>query len=449
MKETRPGTGSTTADLAGATSTGSGGVPGKTTQVQMLEGGSPKPGGGDSDKAVGKTTATGATGDEPPKAKASTPEPLAADELVLSRDATYAKDSFLGWFRDQVKAKVGAWGIGFDVATVHLATDGTTPVVALRWDAAWGDHPLTREIGLGMEAIDAKASVAAVQKLKGWSQVDAGDQSILLNLLGGETNKLSAAARDHLRGMFAGLGAKPDADQAKALKGVIGAKDAAPSVVDEPVSAAAIGFDLTGPVAKKDYAFKGKTADAEQWKATFKDAVSVDIVAPKAPQAGYHNHSVQQAVDAASYLPKSARAVITTILLNVAVNPDDAYWAVQYKQPGFHSYMTAGAAGVVTIYPDTTAPPGDNYMRGTMIHETGHTWSYKTWGEDKTKGKWLDWKTAMDKDKVSVSGYAMASIAEDVAETIQVYVSAKTTPKYEEYKKMVPNRFAILIAEYK
>lgn len=455
MKDAKPGAGSTTASLTSDTSTGGGG-PGKTTQVQMLAGTSPKPDGGDADQVVGKGPRTGPTGPTgpagatgAPSPAAAPPGPLTADELVLSRDAARAKDTALSGFRNQVKAKVEAWGLTLDPALVRVATDGTTPVVALRWDAAWGAKPITHDVGPAMEPIDAKAAVAAVQKLKGWSQVAAGDQTTLTNLLGGETNKLSAAARDHLRGMFAGLGTKPDADQAKALQGVIGAKDAAPSVVDDPVSATAIGFDLEGPVEKKAYAFRGKTADAEQWKAKFKDAVSVDIVAPKAPQAGYHNHSVQQAADAASYLPKSARSVITTILLNASVNPDDAYWAVQYKQPGFHSYMTAGAAGVVTIYPDTTAPPSDNYMRGTMIHETGHTWSYKTWGQDTTKGKWVDWKTAVGKDKVSVSGYAMASIAEDVAETIQTYVSAKNTPRYDEYKKIVPNRYAILEAEYK
>jgi hypothetical protein len=374
---------------------------------------------------------------------------LTADEVVLTRDAAQAKATAIPGFCAHVKAVVEAWGLTLDPTLLHVATDGSAVVIALRWDAAWGDKPLTRDVGPTMAPIDAKASVAAAQKLKGWSQVAAGDKTALTNLLGGETNNLSAAARAHLRGMFAGLGAKPDVDQAKALSGVLGAKDAAPSVVDDPVGATAIEFDLEGPVEKKAYAFRGTTADAEQWKAKFKDAVSVEIVAPKAPQAGYHNHSVQQAADAASYLPKSARAVITTILLNASVNPDDAYWAVQYNQPGFHSYMTAGASGVVTIYPNSTAPPNDNYLRGTMIHETGHTWSYKTWGQDTTKGKWVDWKTAMTQDKVSVSGYAMASIAEDVAETIQTYVSAKNSPRYDEYKKIVPKRYAILEAEYK
>jgi hypothetical protein len=35
------------------------------------------------------------------------------------------------------------------------------------------------------------------------------------------------------------------------------------------------------------------------------------------------------------------------------VNPKDAEWAVAYNTPNFHSYMTAGAAGVV---PGEAAP---------------------------------------------------------------------------------------------
>lgn len=54
----------------------------------------------------------------------------------------------------------------------------------------------------------------------------------------------------------------------------------------------------------------------------------------------------------------------------------------------------------------------------------------------------------MDADKTAVSGYAMAAIAEDVAETIRVYVSTKGTPRFEEYEKIVPNRFAMLKKEY-
>lgn len=450
MKETRPGTGSSTADLQSGASTGS---IGKSSLVDGIRP-APKPG-DDADKSGGGADKSGDGADKgggATDASAATPAaagPLAADELVLTRDPQYAKAGFLDWFRGQVKGKLESWTLVFDAARVRMADASGTAVVALRWDPAWGDQPVTRDVPFSMAPVDAKAAVAGARKLKGWSKVAAGDQTILSNLLGGETNQLSATAREHLRGQFSGLAGQPDTDQAKALTGVIGAKDAAPGVVDEQVTTGTTGFDLEGPTEHKDYDFRGKKADAEVWKAKFKDAVTVDIVAPKAPETGFHYHTVQQTADAASYLPKSARSVINTILLNVQVNPDDAYWAVQYNQADFHSYMTAGAAGVVTIYPDKNALPNDNYMRGTMIHETGHTWSYKTWGTDTTKGKWVDWKSAMDKDKVSVSGYAMASISEDVAETIQIYVSTQGTAKNDEYKQMVPNRFAILDKEYK
>jgi hypothetical protein len=406
---------------------------------------------GTSAPKTGKDTAT--TSDPP----AAAPKPddttkaaaLAPNELVLTRDPAFATGDHLAWFRTQVKAKLASWGVAFDETRIRMATDGAASVVALQWDAAWGNKPITREVPFSMAPIDASVAVAAVQKLKGWSKVDGADQTMLTHLLGGETNNVSDAARNHLRGVFAGLDAKSDVDQAKALKGVIGAKDAAPAVVDEQVASANVPFKLEGPTVVKDYAFRGKTADAETWNAKFDDGVTVPIVAPKAPDASLHYHSVNQAADAASYLPKAARSLITTILLNVQENPDDAYWATQYSQPNFHSYMTAGASGVVTIYPDKGALPNANYMRGTIQHETGHTWSKTKWGEDTTKGKWVDWQAAMDKDKVSVSGYASASIDEDVAETIQTYVSTKNTPKFDEYKSIVPGRYAILEKEYK
>jgi hypothetical protein len=43
----------------------------------------------------------------------------------------------------------------------------------------------------------------------------------------------------------------------------------------------------------------------------------------------------------------------------------------------------------------------------------------------------------------------MASIAEDVAETIQIYVSTQGSPRFEEYRQIVPQRFAMLDKEYK
>ena len=293
--------------------------------------------------------------------------------------------------------------------------------------------------------------IAAMHDLAGWKKVAAADQSILDNMLGGATNDLSAAARAALSSQLPALRTKTDTEQAAALSRLITGEDAIPDVVAEQVATAAIEHTLTGPTLRKAFAFEGKAADAEEWVVKFKDGIEFPIVAPKAPTAGFHNHTVQEVADGAATLPKASRKLVTRIVLNAVTNPEDPHWAAEYKTPNFHSYMTAGAAGVVTIYPDKTGTdlPSANYMKGTMAHETGHTWSYKTWGEDETKGKWLDWKAAMAKDKVSVSGYAMKAIAEDVAETIQVYVTTEGSPRKAEYRKIVPARFDVLDKEYK
>ncbi len=379
---------------------------------------------------------------------------LAANERVLSRDPTYAVEGYLPWFRDQVKGKLTPWDLAFDPAAVKLATlklDGANvKAVVLTWDAAWGTLPITHDFPLSLRPVDARAAVSATHALPGWTKVGSGDQSVIDNLLGGEENSLSAASRDHLRPTYKTLKGKTNDEQATALKATINVKDAMPSWSPEGMEKAIATVTLAGPTEKKDFEFTGKKADAEEWVATYSDGVSTKIVAPKAPTPGYHNHTVQEVANAAGFMPKSARSVITLIMLNPVVNPKDAHWAVEYHRPDFHSYMTAGVAGVVTIYPnkETIALPGPVGARSAMVHETGHTWSYKTWGSDKTKGKWVDWKTAMDADKAPVSGYATSAIAEDVAETIRVYVSTKNTPRFAEYQRIVPHRFEILKKEY-
>ncbi|MEO8539972.1 MAG: hypothetical protein ABI577_09555 [bacterium] len=388
-------------------------------------------------------------------AAAGSPLTIRRTPVVLSSDANYAKKDFLEWFQDKVKAVAEGWGLSFSPDSVKLGKTGTGPhekdAVILTWDGAWGAAPGATEIPFSMEPISARLAIAGVHRLAGWAKVAKDDQAVLDNLLGGEMNQLSAAARQHLFASFADLSKKNDTEQAAALKGTLTATTAQPDVVAEPVTTAKVEYTLEGPTTQKDYEFKGAKGDASIWKIKFKDGVEIELVAPKAPTPGFHNHTVEKTAESASYVAKAARSVVKTILLNANTNPEDAHWAVEYKTPDFHSYMTAGAAGIVTIYPDKTANalPTDEYMRGTMVHESGHTWSYKTWGTDKTKGRWLDWKAAMDKDKLHVSDYATKSIAEDVAETIQIYVTTQGSKRFDEYKNMVPARFAILASDYK
>jgi hypothetical protein len=201
---------------------------------------------------------------------------------------------------------------------------------------------------------------------------------------------------------------------------------------------------------EKDHAFRGSKANANVYKVEFEGGQTITIYAPAAPDPKLHYHTVEQAAEAAARLPEASRKVVRTVTLNPQVNPDDAYWAVQYNTPDFHSYMTAGESGDITVYPSKTGPmPTQDQMSGSMIHETGHTWSYKQWGSDTSKGGWVEWKKAMDSDKMSVSNYATSAIAEDVAETIQIYGSTKGKPAHDEYRTLVPARFKILDEQLK
>lgn len=378
---------------------------------------------------------------------ASTAPPLSADAYVLSREARWATSAFVGWFQSSVATKCGEWGSEYGDAAVSLANDAGVDVIALKWSAAWGPKPATREIGMRLGPLESKLALKGVHALSGWSTVDGTAQGKLDALLGGETNLVSETARNSLRPKFAALGAKPASEQAATLEGLIGARDAVPYLADEEVKTEPAHLTLSGPSDRPNYAFRGAPGAALVYRASYDDGTSIEIIAPKAPDPAMHYHTVQEAAEAASYLPHKSRVTINTVLLNAAVNPDDAHWAVQYNTPNFHSYMTAGAAGIVTIYPNNTPAPGANVIRGSMIHETGHAWSYQQWGQDQSKGKWNDWRTAMNADRISVSGYAMNDIAEDVAETVRVYGATKGTPKYDEYKAMIPKRLGILETE--
>lgn len=381
---------------------------------------------------------------------ATKPAALQGYEVVLTTDPTYASAAYRKWFSDQVQAKITSWGLAFNPGGVRLATKGTTTVMALGWDSSWGAKP-TADIDLGLRPIDARAAYTAVHALPGWGSVKAEDQSILNHLVRGQTNDLSAAARDNLRADWGKLTAMKPAQQAKALTAIITSKAAKPDVGGERVAITPATLVLTGPSEKKKYQFRGKKADAKSWTASYDDGTTIEVVEPKAYKAGLHNHTAQQAADSARYLPAKNRALIKKVMLNPITNPDDPFWAKTYKRKNFHSYMTAGGDGIVTIYPDKTTStlPSDDSMRGAMIHESGHTWAAKTFGNDQSKGKWKEWRKAMKDDRASVSGYAMSSISEDVAETVQIYHSTKGTPRFAEYQSIVPNRFAMLDKELK
>ncbi len=349
-------------------------------------------------------------------------------------------------------AEVAArWGVTVPGGSVRRALDGGSEVVELMWPAVWGARPKKSDLTGGLTVVEAKTAAAALAEQAGWSKVPVADQTRLVALVGGESSALSASARTALKALLddGDWGTKSADDQGQALVGLLTSDAARPNVVDEPVDhLKPAKFTLSAAALVKDHEFRGSKQDADLYTQTFDGSSdTVKIYAPHSPSSSKVFHTVQQTAEAVARLPEGSRKVVRTVTLNAVDNPDDAYWAREYGDPNFHSYMTAGASGDVTIYPSSGSTPSENYMRGTMIHETGHTWAYKTWGNDETRGGWVKWKEAMGKDKISVSDYATNSIAEDVAETIQIYGGSKGTPTFDEYRTMVPARFAILDAQ--
>ena len=338
-----------------------------------------------------------------------------------------------------------SWRVELDPSSITVQTSDDCAVIILAWQASWGPLPQQRDLTASLGPLDARLAVTAAKGSPGWASLDASAKGQVEALLGGETNALSAQARSAFAALYSdpGWDGQPAAAQAAILEGLLTSEDARPDLTGEgeaPINAA---YTLGGPTVLHDHEFRGVVADADRWDMRV-DGRVVPIYAPHAPDpAQGHFHSVREAADAVASLPPANRAVVTSINLNAVQNPDDAFWAVEYDMPGFRSYMTAGAAGDIDVYP-TTTPPSAVGMGRDMIHETGHTWSKQQWGEDTSDPRWQPWLDAMASDRISVSDYATRDPDEDVAETIQTYCTTKGTPAHDEYRAMVPARFAIL-----
>lgn len=390
-------------------------------------------------------------GGTPPRPNAGAPvadeAPAAALDgptVVLSRGADATRGGVLA-AASRVSSLAAGWHLPFAANQVRLAQEGGQAAVLLQWAEAWGERPRTTDAAVMFTAVDARFAVAAARASAGWARLDADAKARIEALVGGETNDLSRIARQTfaVSARDAGWARRTAEEQERTLSDLITARAAQPSVVSEHNTSRPAPYTLSGPTLERNHAFRGPPSDADVYQVRIGETQTITIYAPHTPDPALQNHTVQQAAEAIARVPEASRKLVRTITLNSVVNPEDAFWARQYNDPNFHSYMTAGSAGDVSIYPGHGAPPGQDQMAASMIHETGHTWSYRTWGEDTTRGGWVQWRAAMTADRTSVSGYAQNAIAEDVAETMEVYGATRGTPAFDEYRRIVPNRFKI------
>lgn len=376
---------------------------------------------------------------------------LCRNPLILVSPATWMDELVVD---AAIAAKATDWGVS-TLPSVRMAQGGTGPtaaqVIELLWPATWGAAP----VGVGSQdaILEASMSVGACTEQPGWAHVSTANQNRINRLLGGVTNATSMAARSEWFNRLhdANWSSYSPQQQGQEMVGLLSSDSARPGLTSGDTSQMAqANFSQTGPVEQTGHSFVSGTADALVYTLTFDDGQVVTVYAPKTIDStdARHRHTVGEVGVAIAKLPPSSRKVVVSVSLEPDQNPSDAYWAREYNTPGFESYMTAGAAGEISIYPTSSVTPNAE-LEGSMIHETGHTWSMSKWGSDETQGEWLVWQAAVDSDGISLSNYATNSLLEDVAETIQIYGMTMGTPEHQEYRSMVPSRFAILDREWR
>lgn len=205
-------------------------------------------------------------------------------------------------------------------------------------------------------------------------------------------------------------------------------------------------YSLGAATAVSGVPFPGKTSDAVRVEVY----VAGRTVAVLAPADGQFTPDTQLSVEelarGLASLPPEALARVSEVRLAPTKNPEDAFWAQQYGQDSFTTFMTCGADGVVNVFPQPSRA-SERSIASTLIHETGHAWSMLDWGA-KDSPEWRAWAAAAARDGMPPSQYATQNLDEDLAETQTLFLESRGTPQYELYETLYPHRFAILAQRF-
>ncbi|HYH94353.1 hypothetical protein, partial [Hyalangium sp.] len=280
---------------------------------------------------------------------------------------------------------------------------------------------------------------------KGFAALSAPEQDRLFQYVSG-TNPLS-------RFVHVGLGDKlledgfqnaSAAGQADQLRAFLRDQPSVPSVASSlGGSFAARPYTLSGPVEAPGHEFHSGKADALRYEVEIEgQRIPVFIGKDQDAQRGAY-HSIDEVAQALSTLPPANRALVQQVNVDGNRNPEDAHWEQVYGEPGFRSYMTAGAAGIISIYP-SDGKQTQEFINSSFIHETGHTLSHRHWGSDENDPRWNDYKAAIASDGFVASDYARNAPTEDFAETLVLYQKVRGTPQEAEVRALMPARFRII-----
>lgn len=294
----------------------------------------------------------------------------------------------------------------------------------------------------------AARTVSDLAGSAGFGELSAEERGRMLDYVGANTEFNAPEARTALDRVmsdpaFTGANA---AGQAQQLRDFMRDQPGLPELVTYPeghFDDRRREFEVGEPTAVANHQFRGSQEDALRYDVRIGDrTIPVYMPANQDPANG-HFHSIDEVARGLAALPDAALDATNGVTVNPERNPDDAFWAQQYGDPGFRSYMTAGQGGQVTIYP-TSHPISQTGMDSSLVHEAGHFVAHGQWGGDETQSSWDDYRAAIAADGIDVSGYGQNNEDEDFAETFKLYLGVQGSPQEAEVRAMYPNRFAII-----
>jgi hypothetical protein len=294
----------------------------------------------------------------------------------------------------------------------------------------------------------AKEQLETIETVKasaGYGQLEDSQKTRLLTLLNGVNPDFAIKAHEILKKGLAD--SSIDVSTKDDLTSFLNTQPWLGGVVDPPTGAFE-GKDQAHQISSAQtvsgFAFRSGNADANKYTVTIGEKTVLVYIAKTQDGTKGKFHSIGEIAQGLATLPPKELEVVKEVHMHPVANPDDAYWQTEFGDPDFSSYMTAGSSGIIDIYPSSTAMTQD-YLSGTMIHESGHVLSKQKWGNNAvTDEGWKPWREAMKSDGFAVSQYATQNADEDFAESLQYYETVRGTPQEAEIKAMMPKRWGLI-----
>lgn len=292
-----------------------------------------------------------------------------------------------------------------------------------------------------------RETLVALVKSPGFAGLAIDQQRRMLALAGGTNNEYSQNATVQLRVVIKDanyLAAQP-AEQTRALTRFL----IDPPYLNPVAAASARAFSEEAPYslsAASDAGvvdFRSGRAQGVRYHVTFANQ-TIPVYMPAANVAVLGSlPSIDDIAHALARLPEANRRLVGSVYANPGHNPEDVGLSNSRGVP-FLSYMTADDRGVVSIY-TLMGPTVSRNLDHSLIHETGHILSFRTFGRSYDDRRWNEWKVAIRSDALRPTEYAKSSPGEDFSETLVFYVSSRNDPlAHAELRALFPARFRIL-----